>query len=83
MVFNVRTVGDSNSQTLIDILFGDGGSTGGDVGGEGPGVGSDTRKLEKFRKELQKLKSSGRGKSRRADILRRRIRLLTGGGNSL
>jgi hypothetical protein len=83
VVFNVRTVGDSNSQTLIDILFGDGGSTGGDVGGEGPGVGSDTRKLEKFRKELQKLKSSGRGKSRRADILRRRIRLLTGGGNSL
>lgn len=90
IVFNVRTVGDSNSQALIDILFGDGSTVGGDVGGEGPGLGGDSggggsssKKLEKFLRELEKLKTSGRGRSRRADILRRRIRILRGGGSGL
>jgi hypothetical protein len=86
VVFNVRTVGDSNSQTLVDILFGDGSGVGDDVGGDGPGVGGDgstQSKLAKFRRELAKLKSSGRGRSRRAQILRQRIRRLTGrGGNN-
>lgn len=90
IVFNVRTVGDSNSQALIDILFGNGSSIGGDVGGEGPGVGgesggtgSNSRKLQKFLRELEKLKASGRGRSRRASILRRRISTLRSGGSGL
>jgi hypothetical protein len=78
VVFNVRTVGDTTSKNLVEIIYGDGSSTGGDSGSNPGGDGSIREQIQRLRKELNRLVKSGKGSTPRADKLRDRIRKLRG-----
>lgn len=78
VVFNVRTVGDNTSRNLIEIIYGDGSTTGGDSGSSPGGDSSIREQIQRLRRELNRLVRRGQGGSSRADSLRDRIRRLRG-----
>lgn len=58
VVFDVKTVGDDNSKTLVDLIFGSGKNTTTGTGGDGGGTGTKTGLTPQEEKELQgKIKS--------------------------
>lgn len=81
VVFNVRTVGDSSSQALVEILFGDGSTVGGGTGNGGGGGGGGTSdvasKIAAKRKRLSELNRKGKSNSDEAKRLRQEIRQLS------
>ena len=76
VVFNVRTVGDTTSQNLIDVIYGKGAGIGGDAGGSGPNQNSLNSALRRKITELERLKRSGQGGGSAANKLRDDIRKL-------
>lgn len=78
VVFNVRTVGDNTSKNLIEIIYGDGSTTGGDSGSSPGGDSSIREQIQRLRRELNRLVRRGQGGSSRADSLRDRIKKLRG-----
>lgn len=76
VVFNIRTVGDSNSQALIELLYGKGVGVGGDAGGNGPNQNQLNASLRRKINELERLKRAGQGSSAAANKIREDIRRL-------
>lgn len=75
VVFNIRTVGDASSKNLVEIIFGDGATTGGDTGSKAPGRDNSEvrREIKKLQTQLKNLQKSGKGKSAKAKQLEQRI----------
>lgn len=81
VVFNVRTVGDTGSKALVEILFGDGANTTKDVAPTTPGnTKSGASQIADWKAEIRRIQKLPSTERRRKRIAELRSRIAEAGG---